>query len=199
LPALHATQAAPFAPHTALAFPGWHPPLASQQPVGHVVASHAASQVWSGRQVGLLPAVQTAQVAPPVPHALAAVPGSQPLASQQPLRQLVASHTHEPLLHSRPVAQAVHAPPFVPHSAFVGGFTQVVPLQQPVGHVAASQAASQVWLGRQVGLLPAVQTAQAPPPVPHALAADPGSQPLASQQPFGQLVASHRHEPFLHS
>jgi hypothetical protein len=40
-------------------------------------------------------------------------------------------HTHAPLTHSWPDAHATQAPPFAPHSALVGGFTQAVPLQHP--------------------------------------------------------------------
>ena len=91
LPALHATQAAPLAPQSALAVPAWQTPLASQQPVG----------------------------------------------------QLFASHLHLPLTHSCPVGHDTQAAPSEPHSALVTDFTQVVPLQQPVAQSAGAQYATQ--------------------------------------------------------
>jgi hypothetical protein len=48
--------------------------------------------------------------------------------------------------------------------------------------------------------LPAPQAAHAAPPSPHTVLLVPGWQtPFASQQPLGQLAASHKHEPLMHS
>jgi len=72
------------------------------------------------------------QAAPLEPHAPFAVPAWQfPLPSQQPTAQLAALQAHAPLTHSCPTAHWTHAAPFAPHSAFVAGFTQVVPAQHP--------------------------------------------------------------------
>jgi hypothetical protein len=78
------------------------------------------------------------QAAPPVPQC-AVLEVSQPPASQQPFGQEVALQAQEPPTHANPVPHAVQAAPPVPHSELVGGFTQVVPLQQPLGHEVALQ------------------------------------------------------------
>jgi hypothetical protein len=49
----------------------------------------------------LLPALHAAHAAPPAPQTPSAVPSWQfPLPSQQPFRQLSASHAQAPLTHS---------------------------------------------------------------------------------------------------
>jgi hypothetical protein len=138
------------------------------------------------------------QAAPPAPHLPLAVPGWQtPDPSQQPFGQLVESQTQLPPTHSCPVAHAMQAAPPAPQSAFVAGFTQVVPLQQPVVQYVGSQYAAHAWLAH---LLPPLHAAHAAPPVPQSALAVPGWQtPDASQQPCGQLVASHWHAPSTHS
>jgi hypothetical protein len=139
-PAGQATQAAPFAPHRGLVVPAAQAvPL--QQPVGQSAGAQYATQAWLAHS--LLP-LHTTQAAPPVPHAALAVPGWQtPLALQQPVGQLLASQVHSPFRHSCPAGQATQAAPFAPQSAFVGGFTQVAPLQQPTGQSVGSQYATQ--------------------------------------------------------
>jgi hypothetical protein len=78
----------------------------------------------------------------------------------------------------------------VPHCAALGA-TQLLPLQQPAGQLAALQPVH-AWLVQ----LPPPHEAQAAPPVPHSLAWSPLLHtPCASQQPFGQLVASQTHAP----
>jgi hypothetical protein len=82
-----------------------------------------------------------AHAPPPVPHAA----GLQvPLASQQPLRQLVASHRHLPPLHRCPPAHVLpHAPQFalsVDSSTHPVAQTDWVPAQARV-HAFPSQAA----------------------------------------------------------
>jgi hypothetical protein len=87
--------------------------LLAQQPLGHVVASHA--------QVAEDP-VPVHCV--PLGHFVPALP-----------------HTHEPP-EQRFASSALHgaqAPPPVPHSVVVGVCTHDVPWQQPVGHELASQ------------------------------------------------------------
>jgi hypothetical protein len=105
--------------------------------------------------------------------------------------------THAPATHSWPVAHATQAPPFLPHSAFVAGSTHVSPLQQPAAQSAALQFPTHSWL---VQTLPALHAAHVAPPLPHTALLVPGwHTPDASQQPFGQLAASHRHAPATHS
>jgi len=48
LPALQAMQPAPFVPHAPLAVPGWQVPLASQQPLGQLLALQASSSSSGG-------------------------------------------------------------------------------------------------------------------------------------------------------
>ena len=145
-----------------------------------------------------VPPLHAAQAAPAVPQSALAVPGWQtPAPSQQPFGQLMPSQTHWPPAHSCPAAQATQAAPSAPQFEFVAGFTQVVPLQQPVVQYDGSQNATHAWLAH---LLPPLHAAQAAPPVPQSALAVPGWQtPDASQQPFGQLVASHWHAPSTHS
>ena len=80
-------------------------------------------------------------------------------ALQQPVGQLVASHTHAPPEHrwptpqvgfiphlqvpleqlSAPNPQLVQVPPALPHSVAVGGLTQLRPEQHPVVQLAEEQ------------------------------------------------------------
>jgi hypothetical protein len=97
--------------------------------------------------------LQLTHAAPPVPHAVLTGGATHVLPLQQPLGQLVASHTHTPTTQRWPAAHAaapphrqlppeqlsavaphaVHAAALVPHCAAVGGLTQVLPAQQPDG------------------------------------------------------------------
>jgi hypothetical protein len=135
-----AGQAAPVAPHTQLPLahwlatvasqltqlPGvvpqalvpmlvWHVPAASQQPLGHEVASHTQApltqrlplpqvtppgpheQLPLPRQVSVAP-VQAAQAAPLVPHA-AALGAVQLLPMQQPLAHVIVHPEQLPFTH----------------------------------------------------------------------------------------------------
>lgn len=172
-------QAAPGAPHAAvlcdeserhwgLAPPEQHPPghevaLQTHAPPEQVrPAAHAAPvpQRHAPLTQALVAPEQTPQAAPPVPHLVglwADWPTHAP-ALQQPLGQLVASHTHAPDAHRWPAAQppawvpqaqapavhrsapvqAVHEPPSMPHCAALG-LTQVAPMQQPFLQLLESQ------------------------------------------------------------
>lgn len=102
----HAAQVAPAVPHVVVAFCRHVP--ARQQPVGQFVASQP-EHVFAAVQVD----GHVWHATPPVPHAVAALPAWQtPFASQQPLGQLAAVHTHSPATHSWP---AEHTP-FLPHA-----------------------------------------------------------------------------------
>jgi hypothetical protein len=130
-------------------------------------------------------APQEAQVAPPVPHWVARVPAWQtPELSQQPVGQLVASHTHAPptqrwpsahtpeLPHahepvaeqrSAPASQAAQVVPPAPQAVTVSveSGTQVAPEQQPAGQLAAVQVQvppTQVWPLAQAAPAPQAQT-----------------------------------------
>jgi hypothetical protein len=64
----------PGVPHAATVLPVWHMPIASQQPLGHVVALHAGG-IWQDLSTHTIGAVQLAHIAPPPPHAVFDVPG----------------------------------------------------------------------------------------------------------------------------
>jgi len=87
-----------------------------------------------------LAGAQATQRAPPDPQSVLAVPGWQlPPASQQPLGQLAALHTHAPPAHACPAAQATQAAPLAPHCAVVVPATHDVPAQQPLAQSVESQ------------------------------------------------------------
>lgn len=98
-------QRLPPEPHcVAVGVPTQVPP--AQQPVGQVAAEQPAqvlpTQLW---------APHDAQAAPPVPHTALELPGWQsPVASQQPLGQLVASQRHTPAEHRWPAWHGPVAP-----------------------------------------------------------------------------------------
>ena len=105
--------------------------------------------------------LQAVQVPLPAdPHARVVFPTAQVFPLQQPVVQLLASHTqvlvpeqrwpaaHAGLLPQRHpdveqlsavIPHAAQLIGFVPHSASVGGLTQVVPLQHPFAQLVASQ------------------------------------------------------------
>jgi hypothetical protein len=88
--------------------------------------------------------------------------------------------------------QELHATPIVPQFIWFSIVTQVLPLQQPVEQLPASQPA-QAWLLQ-------VHAAQLAPPVPQAVLVLPLWQtPLESQQPFGHEVALQTQLPFTHT
>jgi hypothetical protein len=149
-------------------------PEQPRPPVPHWVLVGGEMQVAPEQQpLAQLPAVQpvhawlvqvwpvhAAHVAPPVPHWVSAVPGWQMLLlSQQPLEQLVASHTHTPpeqrwpdwqakpppqeqvpceVHRSERLSQAAQALAGAPHAAvdWLAGARQVLDeLQQPPGQL----------------------------------------------------------------
>lgn len=147
-----------------------------QQPVGHEVASHThvllehrcpTAQVAPvpHRQVPLPQLFarvesQVLQAAPPWPQALTSGAATQVVPEQQPVGQVVESHTQLPLtqckLEPQPawvpqrqlpvlqlsafvVSQVVQLAPLTPHCEVVGGVTQLVPAQQPVEQDEESQ------------------------------------------------------------
>jgi len=134
-------------------------------------------------------------VPPPVPHAVACVPGWQvPEASQQPEAHVVALQTTG-MTHAWAVQvwfppQAEHAAPPVPQAADVVPSWQLpVASQHPVGHVVALQVTGVVHAWAVHVCVP-VQAEQLAPPLPQAVAAVPVWQvPVASQQPeqFAEL------------
>jgi hypothetical protein len=85
----------------------------------------------------------------------------------------------------------------MPHAAFEGGVTHVVPLQQPSGQSVALQYGTQAWFAHSK---PALHALQAAPWTPQsALVVPVWQMPYESQQPFGQLIASQPHAPPKHS
>lgn len=199
------------------------PPV--QQPVGQLVTSHTqlpATQRWPAahaapapqRQAPLAqpsaPAPQSTHAPPLLPHFAGLVLVMHCAPSQQPLVQLVASHTqalpthrlptpqaaappqvHAPLVQpsARVASQVAHTAPAVPQADAVGVAVHVPLRQQPVAQVITLQLVH-CWPTQLAHCW------QATPPVPHAAAAVPATHaPAASQQPVGQLVASHTHAP----
>ena len=111
---------------------------------------------------------------PADPHCVALRLVTHAMPSQHPFGQLVALHacaTHTPALHA-PVPQFAHAPPPLPHAAAVFPSVQLVPLQQPLAHVAAEHGGGITQV--PASQLPAPQSRQAAPPVPHAVCEVPG-------------------------
>jgi hypothetical protein len=140
--AVQFAHVAPDVPHIASALPGWQFPLASQQPLGQLVESHAHAPPFAALTPSC-PVGHEMQAAPLAPHSVFVVPAIHDEPLQQPVGQLVASHWQTPppeaLAHSCPVGHTMQAAPFAPHSVFVGTVTHVVPLQHPVEQLFASQ------------------------------------------------------------
>jgi hypothetical protein len=111
-----------------------------QQPFGQVLESHAQRPLLVSQR----PLPHAAQVTPPVPHCAAdcAAKATHVLPAQQPVGHDAASHTQTPVvvLHSWPAPHAAQAAPARPHEALDSDAkgTQVLPLQQPLGHDVAS-------------------------------------------------------------
>jgi hypothetical protein len=168
-PAPHAAQAAPAVPQAALdsAPYGTQTPLAPplQQPLGHVVASHAQAPCVLSHS----PFAQTAQSAPPAPHCEADcdAKATQALPAQQPLGHEAASQTQRPVdvSHSWPAPQDAQLAPAVPQDALDSDAhgTQVLPRQQPLGHDVASQTHCPLPLQSW----PDAHVRQAAPAAPH--------------------------------
>jgi hypothetical protein len=227
LVALQAVQVAPAVPQAAVVGVATQV-LPLQQPA-QVVGSQTQVPAWhfcpvphfaappqvhtpAALQPSAWVALQAEHAAAPVPQ-LAVVGGVvQVVPEQQPVLQLVESHTHEPdtqcwpAAHTAPLphlqappaqvsartgSHALHWAPAVPHCAAVVAVTQLEPLQQPLGQLAAVQPAH-TWL---VQVCP-LHDAQVVPPMPHWVLLVPVWQVLfASQHPPAQLVASHTHAP----
>jgi hypothetical protein len=167
--------APPGPPQCWKAVPGWQVWSAAQQPCGHVAALQAA-HVWLMQPC---PDGHVAQRLPPAPQAVFAVPGWQAaLASQQPVGQLSASQTHWPLSQRWPSWQLPQLPP-------QPSGPQCRPAQFGVQHCPSWQTCCPE------------QVAQGAPARPHAWGVVPGSQtePLAAQQPSGQVPGSQTHRP----
>jgi hypothetical protein len=175
-PLAHALHAPPFLPQAAVEVPVWQVPAASQQPVGQLTASHTHAPPTQ-----CLPPVQG--VFPPQRHA-------------------------PPAEHvSAPIPQLVHDEPLAPHVAVDAVWQLPFASQQPLQvagpqlHAAPTQATDPPVHN---GCVPQRQTplvqrsefatshgAHAVPPVPHSVKDGVLQAPVASQQPVGQLVASH--------
>jgi hypothetical protein len=158
-----ARQARPFVPQAVGSLvPATQVLLLVQQPPLHgSLGPHAELQTWLlqassvGHSVAVLQPqtplkqtcprplwLQSAQVAPPVPQALVAVPATQVLPLQQPLAQLVAVQTQVPFTHAWPAAQAPQVAPLVPQLVAVcAAYATQAPLlvQQPLGQFVALQ------------------------------------------------------------
>ena len=198
-----------------------------QQPPGQLIALHPLQR--PAPQV--CPAGQVSQAPPPAPHDAAVLPATHIPCAQHPLGQDVPSHTQvlarqrcptaqtAPLPQRQPpvaeqlserASQAKQVAPAVPQLASER-VTQVVPLQQPLGHEVASHTQPLV-----VQRWPAAQAAPAPhehaPVALHRLAvllsqathAAPLAPQVASagalhtaplQQPVGHEVASQTQAP----
>jgi hypothetical protein len=122
---VQSAHACPWVPQAAFARPSWQTPLASQQPVGHVVALHGGTnaQYEPGSLQARPSAVQFSHAAPAAPHTEFVVPGRHtPFASQHP-PQVMALHAvttppHLPLVHADPDAeQMAQAPPPMPQAS----------------------------------------------------------------------------------
>jgi hypothetical protein len=111
--------------------------LASQQPLGQEAALHTHLPPWQA-----WPAEQAEQALPLPPQLAGSSPVLQaPVASQQPLEQALELQPQLPLAQAWPLAQAPQAAPPLPQLSPVWAVkgTQVLPLQQPLGHEAALQ------------------------------------------------------------
>lgn len=110
---VQAAQAAPPDPQLALLFP-FRQVMPSQQPLPQFPALQefgggAQTLLWQ-----VLPPAQVVQAIPPVPQAESLDPPRQVVPSQQPVGQLVASQTQDPLTQRWPLPQAAHVAAFLP-------------------------------------------------------------------------------------
>jgi hypothetical protein len=160
-------------------------------------------------------ALHATHAAPPSPHLASVVVVTQLLPLQHPPAHEVLLHTQAPaeqtwpdeqglpvLPHSQaPVLEqlsdsvALHptqAAPPTPH-AVSDGELHVEPMQHPEEHAAAHPLHAP-----EAHVCGEGQAAHVDPPVPHEEAELPGSQVLPLQQPVGQDVGLHWHEPPTH-
>jgi hypothetical protein len=143
-----------------------------------------------------------------VPHAAAWVPATHWPAAQQPVGQLAALHTHAPLTHCWPAAQAAPVPqlqlplvqlsavsasqavqfrPAEPHCAAVG-VVQVFPWQHPLAQLVGSHTQVpplQRWPAAQAGPLPQVHA-----PAEHMSEAPSQATQVSPPMPHWALVGS---------
>ena len=117
----------------------WQLPLLSQHPLGHVAGPQAkpAQAPFSQKPV----AGQVAQVPPPNPQSLGALPGWQlPFVSQHPwqVSSLHCVSTQLPPMHCEVASHSLQNSPPIPHSkTWLPGWQAPFPSQHPVGQLAA--------------------------------------------------------------
>lgn len=145
-----------------------HLPVVSQQPVGHVVASHTGFAAQAPRLQNCV-SEQTAQAPPALPHTVWLLPVEHlPLASQQPV-QLDGPQTtalHALVKHCSVAAQVAQAPPPIPQAAaFVPG-AQAPLRQQPLGQLAGLQPVAADLHAPSIQVSPEAQAPQASPSTP---------------------------------
>lgn len=149
------SQTEPKLPQVTSAVPDWQTPLASQQPAGHVVASHP----WGGGTVAVhalpvagfdtqvMPVAEQSVHWPPFwPHAAVALPARHCVPRQQPA-QVAGPHgelAHCCATHARPLAaHDWHCCPPAPHA--VGApprWQRPFVSQQPIGQEAGEHVAA---------------------------------------------------------
>jgi hypothetical protein len=192
-PVGHARQVSPSVPQAPVVVPVSQKLRASQQPDGHVVASHGGPRHRPPEQLSA--GGHGKQALPPVPQADVLVPDSQlPELSQQPVGQLVALQVmpmQDPDVHVSPGGHGSQVSPPLPHDIVVSPASQrPAPSQHPVGQVAALQGGG--WHVPALQLSPGGHAVHAIPPLPHSFVVVPPSQkPSASQQPDGHVAGSH--------
>jgi hypothetical protein len=183
-PVPHAWQLAPPLPHVP-SLDVWHWPFASQQPLGHVVPSHThlpcVEHLWL--------APQAAHCTPPTPHVALDDVWQVPF-EQQPVQDVL-PQLHAPLLHVCPAVHDPHALPAEPHVAVdwdASGMHLLVLSQQPP----VQEAGVQVQTPMEHAC-PVAQAPHAAPALPHLAFAwlANGTHVVPSQQPLGQVTASH--------
>jgi len=215
----HATQVAPSAPHVDNVRALQVDPV--QQPFAQEVASQRhrpPAQCWPAPQAAALPqrqdpdvqlsalvALQTRQVAPPVPQ-LAVDGALQVVPVQQPSGHEVVSQTQAPTAQRWPApqaaavpqaqlplvaqlsalftSQATQAPPAVPHAA-VPATLQVAPEQQPLAQVVLLQ----LLHTPAVQVSTPGQTSQIRPALPQAPRSFPDWQSSPEQQPRHEMAS----------
>jgi hypothetical protein len=169
----HVLQVPGAAPQLLVSIVLWQAPAASQQPLGHEVASHTQpplTQRWPAAQA--LPPGPHEQEVPTqrsalAPHATqAAPPEAQPVAGPlavqvlpvQQVLQVMAQPVHAPPTHESPELHVTHALPAVPQLVGSVAVMQLLPRsQQPLPHEVASHThmpPRQRWPPLQGALLP---------------------------------------------
>ena len=203
-PELHAVHVAPAVPHEPLvsADQASHVPVGPplQQPCGHEVESQVH---WPLPVLHSRPDVHAEQLAPPAPQdpLFSLARASHDPAVQQPAHD-PPPHEHAPDAHAWPPAHALHEAPAVPHEPldWLPYVSHAPPaVQHPLAHDDGVQTHWPAPLHVRP-LLPAVQSTQATPPVPHEVPvceAYFSHVPPLAQQPVGHVVASHEQVPLV--